>query len=164
MADELTTHMLTEKFFNLTMYFTLEMQQKAGSQLLYQGQGNVLMALGEQDGLTLKELTTKLQIAAPSTTEFVNKLVKKGLVSKTRSEKDKRKMIVRLTAAGRESLSEVDQADISEWQLLSESEQQQFAALMDQLIAGLASKYSDPTSKQQLANLKQHFIQRTQEN
>lgn len=73
-------------------------------------------------------------------------------------------MIVRLTAVGRESLSQVDQADISEWQLLSESEQQQFDALMDQLIAGLVSKYNDPTSKQQLANLKQHFIQHAQGN
>jgi DNA-binding MarR family transcriptional regulator len=160
MPDQLTEHSLTEKFFNLTMLFTLEMQQKDGSPLLYQGQGNILMVLGKEDGLTLKQLTDWLQIAAPSTTEFVNKLVKKGMVTKTRATKDKRKIVVHLTEKGRDSLGQVKQTDISEWRLLTPEQQVQFANLMDLMIAGLEAKYGDQVSKQQLTNLKQQFIKR----
>lgn len=160
MTDRLTQHELTEKFFDLTLLFELEMQQKTSAPLLYQGQGNILMALGEQDGQSQKALSQRLKISAPSTTEFVSKLVKKGLVKKQRSEKDKRVTLISLTDAGRKSLQTVDQADISAWQLLTESQQKQFGQLMDTLITKLTAQYSDPESKQQLAGLRRRFVSR----
>lgn len=160
MADEITTHHLTEKFFDLTMLFNLEMQEKDGTPFLYQGQGNILMALGKQDGLSQRQLAEQLDISAPSVTEFVNKLVKKGLVTKTRSAKDKRVFLIHLTAAGRQSQQQVTGADIAEWDLLTPQQQTEFAKMLDILISGVQSKYNDDASKQALASLRRHFLAR----
>lgn len=160
MSNQITEHHLTEKFFNLTMLFELEMQQKDGSPFLYQGQGNILMALGKEDGLSQKQLAERLGISAPSVTEFVNKLVSKGLVTKTRSTTDKRIFKINLTAAGRQTQSQVTNADISEWDLLTPDQQQVFGHLLDLLITGLQEKYDDDASKKALASLQRQFISR----
>lgn len=84
MRDHLTQHQLTEKFYELTMLFELEARQANQPALARQGQGNILLALGQEDHLPQKELVNRLQISAPSTTEFVNKLISKGLVTKSK--------------------------------------------------------------------------------
>jgi len=76
---------------------------KGEHQSLFQGQGKILLALSQNDGLSQKELATRLDLTAQSTAEFVNKLVKKHLVTKEKSTTDRRKTIIRLTDAGRKS-------------------------------------------------------------
>ncbi|MFC6275336.1 MarR family winged helix-turn-helix transcriptional regulator [Levilactobacillus tangyuanensis] len=71
--------------------------------LRFQGQGKILLALAQSDGLSQKELATRLNLAVQSTAEFVNKLVKKDLVTKEKSSADRRKTIIRLTDLGRET-------------------------------------------------------------
>ncbi|AVK60351.1 transcriptional regulator [Lactobacillus sp. CBA3605] len=71
--------------------------------LRFQGQGKILLALSQTDGLSQKELATRLNLTAQSTAEFVNKLVKRALVTKEKSTTDRRKTIIHLTALGRET-------------------------------------------------------------
>ncbi|MGX6429621.1 MarR family winged helix-turn-helix transcriptional regulator [Levilactobacillus yonginensis] len=71
--------------------------------LRFQGQGKILLTLAQADGLSQKELATRLNLTVQSTAEFVNKLVKKQLVTKEKSTTDRRKTIIRLTDLGRET-------------------------------------------------------------
>ena len=50
--------------------------------------------------LTVTEIASLLQIAVPSATVAVNKLVKKGYITKEKSHEDGRAVIVRLTREG----------------------------------------------------------------
>ncbi len=56
---------------------------------------------GEESGRTVGEIAEGLGVTVPTVTVCVNKLVKKGYVTKTKSEKDARVAIVELTAEGR---------------------------------------------------------------
>ncbi|AEV95911.1 MarR family winged helix-turn-helix transcriptional regulator [Pediococcus claussenii] len=160
MNQHLSQHKLTEKFFSLSMLFNLEMMGKGDVPMLYQGQGNILMALGEQDGLSQKQLADKLSISSPSVNEFVNKLVKKQMVKKVHSKKDRRVVQIFLTDQGRLSLKQVEKEDLSGWSFLSAEQQTEFGELLDVLLKGLTDRYSDPKSKQQLASLRQQFLKR----
>ena len=55
---------------------------------------------GEDQRRTVGELAEALGVTVPTVTVCINKLVKKGYVTKTRSEKDARIAIIELTPAG----------------------------------------------------------------
>jgi DNA-binding MarR family transcriptional regulator len=59
------------------------------------------IAGGEDQRRTVGEIADALGVTVPTVTVCVNKLVKKGYVTKTRSEKDARIAIIELTAQGR---------------------------------------------------------------
>ncbi len=56
---------------------------------------------GEECRRTVGEIAEALGVTVPTVTVCVNKLVKKGYVTKTRSEKDARIAIIELTAEGK---------------------------------------------------------------
>ena len=56
---------------------------------------------GEDGRRTVGEIAEALDVTVPTVTVCVNKLVKKGYVTKTRSEKDARVAIIELTREGR---------------------------------------------------------------
>ena len=56
---------------------------------------------GQDSCRTVGEIAEALDVTVPTVTVCVNKLVKKGYVTKTRSEKDARVTIVELTREGR---------------------------------------------------------------
>lgn len=76
---------------------------KTKQPLRFQGQGKILLTLSQSDGLSQKDLATRLNLSVQSTAEFVNKLVKKGLVTKEKSETDRRKTVIRLTNLGEQT-------------------------------------------------------------
>lgn len=55
---------------------------------------------GEESRRTVGEIAEVLNVTVPTVTVCVNKLVRKGYVTKTRSEKDARVAIIELTPAG----------------------------------------------------------------
>jgi DNA-binding MarR family transcriptional regulator len=55
---------------------------------------------GEESRRTVGEIAEVLNVTVPTVTVCVNKLVRKGYVTKTRSEKDARVAIIELTSAG----------------------------------------------------------------
>ncbi len=56
---------------------------------------------GENSQRTVGEIAEALNVTVPTVTVCVNKLVKKGYVTKTKSERDARIAIIELTAEGR---------------------------------------------------------------
>lgn len=116
----------------------------------HRGQGRVLRALLEQDGIAQKELVEILDIRPSSVGELVDKLEQAGLVRRSQGEEDKRVSIVQLTEEGRAraegmhtgreallggmftGLSEEEQADLLRLLTkLNESLKQQFPTAPD---------------------------------
>ncbi|KRN01471.1 transcriptional regulator [Levilactobacillus senmaizukei DSM 21775 = NBRC 103853] len=100
--------------------------------LRFQGQGKILLALAQNNGLSQKELATRLNLAVQSTAEFVNKLVKKDLVTKEKSSTDRRKTIIRLTDLGRETAAETAKVP-AYLEGLSDTELDQLTAILTKI-------------------------------
>ncbi|WP_125580023.1 MarR family winged helix-turn-helix transcriptional regulator [Levilactobacillus cerevisiae] len=116
-------------------------------QSMFQGQGKILLALSQADGLSQKELAARLNLTAQSTAEFVNKLVKKDLVTKEKSTTDRRKTIIRLTDQGRETAT-AESAKVPEFlNVLSDEELDQLSAILTKLNESLYDEIAktDPT-------------------
>lgn len=64
---------------------------------------HLLEAVGDTkaEGIPLYELAQRMDLSPPSVTVAINKLSKKGFVAKSKSEKDKRSVIVVLTRMGK---------------------------------------------------------------
>ncbi|PKK39032.1 Organic hydroperoxide resistance transcriptional regulator [Clostridiaceae bacterium JG1575] len=60
----------------------------------------VMLVLWEQQKMDMKELGKRLMLDSRTLTPLLNRLVEKGLLTKERGEKDKRRLIVSLTEAG----------------------------------------------------------------
>lgn len=61
----------------------------------------VLRALWQEDGLTQVELANRLMVEKASLTAVLQSLATAGLISRARNARDKRKVNISLTAAGR---------------------------------------------------------------
>jgi DNA-binding MarR family transcriptional regulator len=61
---------------------------------------NVLNTIGDQPGCTMSAIAKNLSLSLSSITVIVEKLVKNGLVTRIRSEEDRRIVYGRLTTAG----------------------------------------------------------------
>lgn len=63
---------------------------------------HLLEAVGDSgDGITISEIADRVGITLPSVTAFVNKLEKKGYVTKIKCNEDGRRVLVSLTKQGR---------------------------------------------------------------
>ncbi|AKP68282.1 MarR family winged helix-turn-helix transcriptional regulator [Companilactobacillus ginsenosidimutans] len=110
------------------------------NQPLFKGQGKILLALSQEDGLSQKELASRLNLTAQSTAEFVGKLVKKGFVTKEKSKEDRRVSIIKLTESGRENASS-QTAEIPEYiQNLSDEELDQLISIFTKINNDLYEK------------------------
>lgn len=68
----------------------------------------VLTALGEDDGLTVGAIATRLGLDSSTVTPPIKRMEQAGLVTRRRAEADERQVQVFLTAAGRYTLRESD--------------------------------------------------------
>jgi DNA-binding MarR family transcriptional regulator len=62
----------------------------------------VLLVLWERDGITVSELGERLSLDSVTLTPLLKRLETAGLVSRLRDTQDERRVLVRLSAAGRE--------------------------------------------------------------
>ncbi|MCB8837069.1 MarR family winged helix-turn-helix transcriptional regulator [Aurantimonas sp. VKM B-3413] len=67
---------------------------------LYPGQDAVLVAIGEEDGLSLRDLADRLAVRPPTVTKTVARLIGQGLVEKRSSPSDARQSHAFLTPDG----------------------------------------------------------------
>ena len=74
---------------------------------LYSGQDAVLLALGADDGLSLRDLADRLSVRPPTITKTVARLATQGLVEKRSSESDARQSHAFLTDKGTALVDEV---------------------------------------------------------
>ena len=61
----------------------------------------VMMALWEEDGLSVKALGERLYLDSGTLTPLLKKLEQRGLITRTRSREDERIVLLRLTEQGR---------------------------------------------------------------
>lgn len=64
---------------------------------LSMAQVQMVMAVRESDAMTISYLAEKLKVSPPSASNMVDRLVEKGVLLRERSEKDRRKVVVRLS-------------------------------------------------------------------
>lgn len=108
------------------------------------GQGRVLAMLKIQPEISSKDLAYLLGIRQQSLNELLNKLEKKGYVTRVPSETDRRVMLVRLTEQGKQAQDENSGADDAGlFDCLSPEERDQFNAYLDRMIAAFEQKCGD---------------------
>ena len=84
---------------------------------LYPGQEILLMHLWDKDGQTQSALIGLMGIDPSTVTKMVQRLEAEGHISRTPSETDRRAIIVKLTASGRNLKSKVEKM----WTMLNEA-------------------------------------------
>ncbi len=67
---------------------------------VYPGQDAVLLAIGEEDGISLRDLAERLSVRPPTITKTVTRLAAQGLVEKRLSNSDGRQNHAHLTERG----------------------------------------------------------------
>lgn len=111
--------------------------------LMFQGQGKILLTLSHEDGLSQKELSTRLNLTPQSTAEFIGKLSRKNFISKERSEVDKRVYIVKLTDEGREEVQKMAGSAPEFLNVLNDEETKQFTHILGKLAGALRDEIED---------------------
>jgi DNA-binding MarR family transcriptional regulator len=91
-----------------------------------------------KDGLPMSEISDGLVTRASDTTRLVDRLVEAGLVSRSQSNEDRRKILINITKKGRtvfERVSpEIKLAHREQFSQLSESEMKQLIKLLNKVI------------------------------
>ncbi|MDD7739404.1 MAG: MarR family transcriptional regulator [Fusicatenibacter sp.] len=115
------------------------------------GQRRILMVLWDsekkQKKMLQQELMEKLGIRAGSLSEIIGKMEENGLVYRTRSKEDRRKICISITEKGCSELEKANQAIKRQEQILflslSGEEQQTMCQLLEKLLEGWEKQF-DP--------------------
>lgn len=109
------------------------------------GQGRILRTLCQRGEMPQKELQDLLGIQAGSMSEIAAKLENKGLITRVRSEKDRRKMSLSITERGRVWVAQTNEEHILRrraelFSALSPEERDTLELLLDKLSADWAQR------------------------
>lgn len=85
----------------------LENRKMAAATGLTSSQALVLRQIGSAQGMTPSAVAAALRFGQATITNIVDKLVAAGLVTRTRSDNDKRQILVQVTKEGRQRLSDL---------------------------------------------------------
>ena len=97
-----------------------------------------VLGLLAQGGMTQREIQEKLQIQPGSVSELTGKLELKGFVTRSRDEKDRRRVVLTLTLAGqRAAETAAGRKDVAvRYDGLTGAEQAQLETLLEKVIEG----------------------------
>lgn len=105
----------------------------------YPGQGRLLTLLLRDGSMTQRELQDRMDIRSASLSELLEKMEQSGLISRERSDEDRRTVDIALTDAGLNAAHEAqrERAETAHqlFCVLSEAEQAQLAGLLEKLLA-----------------------------
>jgi len=104
------------------------------------GQGRVLSLLKMQPEITQKNLSYLLDMRPQSLGELLGKLEKKGFITRTPSEDDRRIMIIRLTQEGEKAAENPENKSDDFFGILNSEEKEQFNEYLERLIENLEEK------------------------
>lgn len=116
------------------------------------GQGRILSILKMQPEISQKDLSYLLEMRPQSLGELLSKLEKKGYISRTPSETDRRIMNIKLTEEGAVATesSESSEQEFSFdkiFECLKDEEQQNLSSYLDRIINTLESQVDDEQSE-----------------
>lgn len=129
----------TDVLFRRAMHMVIGQNMQPGEERRHgHGHGKILHALDMCDGMSQKELAARLEIRPQSLTEALLRLEQEGLISRTRSERDKREQFVSITPAGRERAQRVYEVRRQAMDLLfsglEDEEKEQLNALLEKIV------------------------------
>lgn len=114
-------------------------------------QGLILKYLLDENEMTQKELTQRLEITSSSCGELITKLEQGGYLKKQQDPNDKRTFTVMLTEKGRELARQYKDTvvvELEEWASdLTQKEKEQLFFLLGKLSKGLESRIEQEFSK-----------------
>lgn len=119
------------------------LMRQAGHYLFHRARGNeahgqerILRILSKAGGMSQKELQCMLGIQPGSVSEILNKMEEKGLIARTRSSEDARRVDLVLTDQGKEKAAAAEKDDTEElFGVLTAEEQQLLKRLMTKLVS-----------------------------
>lgn len=104
-------------------------------------QGAILLNCARHEGNTAAKLADLNGLDVSTITRMVDRLEKKGLVTRTRSRKDRRQVVLRLTPKGRAVLREAipvaRRIALESWRGVTESEKKSFRSLISKILTNL---------------------------
>ena len=102
------------------------------------GQQFILTALYREGDMTQKDLLARTKNASASLSEMVSKLEAKGLIERTRVDKDRRQTLLSLTKEGRKQAQEAQESiesfEAQALSVLSDEEKNVFCGYLDRLV------------------------------
>lgn len=128
----------------------LETMEKCGHFLHHRrggkrGQGRILHILLQEGDLTQKELQERFRIQSGSMSEIVMKLDNAGFIQKIKDVSDRRKIILKITEEGKQSVYKKQMHNLEQEQklfdALSEEEQRDLLKLLSKLFQSWESTY-----------------------
>ncbi|MBQ3864680.1 MAG: winged helix-turn-helix transcriptional regulator [Clostridia bacterium] len=100
----------------------------------FSGQERVLRILAEEEETPQFVLLERMHIQPGSLSELIGKLEQKGLVEKIRDTEDKRRITLRLTPQGKETVNAQPEQEDNPFAVLSEEEQEQLKTLLKKVL------------------------------
>ena len=106
------------------------------------GQGRLLTLLKAKPVTTQKELSFLLDMRQQSLSELLYKLEEKGFITREKSDKDGRVMMVKITEAGKQAAPDLDEIDPNEdvFDCLTDEEKSEFEACIVKVSKSLEQK------------------------
>jgi DNA-binding MarR family transcriptional regulator len=107
----------------------------------------MLKELSTHDGVSVGQLTRAIHLSQATVTGILDRLAKRGLVCRQRSEEDKRRVQVWLTDAGRQLLIDapplLQEEFTAEFSKLEDWEQTQILAALQRVVSMMEAKHLD---------------------
>lgn len=94
---------------SLTLIYHKWMRNELNGLKLYRGQPHLLFALNNEDGLTHGELSSRMDISAPTLTKMVQRMESNGLLARKQDADDMRISRVFMTEEGRRTFRLMDE-------------------------------------------------------
>lgn len=111
------------------------------------GPHRVFAVLAQRDGMTNAELSEALDVRPSSVTALVSRLEQQGLVYRESSPTDKRVVLIRLTAQGKERVAERHDEDTKMMDIalgsFSDAEREQLSTLLGKVADNLDTEYPE---------------------
>jgi len=110
----------------------------------------VLRELSAHDGTAVGQVTRAIHLSQATVTGILDRLAKRGLVRRQRSEEDKRRVHVWLTAEGRQLLVDapplLQEEFIDEFTKLDDWKQTQILSALQRVVSMMEAKHIDATA------------------
>lgn len=132
---------ITNNFMNfndlLTAFLKENMLKGQAFSIVNRGQGKILSILQETPHLSQKDLVSRLEMRPQSASEMIQKLEKKGLIERYKSQEDQRVMMISLTKAGQVAINQNGDFQPVFLSKLTLEEKQQFNHILEKLLADI---------------------------
>ncbi len=111
-----TGRMIQENVLRIQACCLAEEGRKAGFDELSMAQLHAVKTTRREGEVTITRLAELLGVSAPSASTMVDRLVEKGILSRERSEEDRRKVVVRVSPDAVKDLEKVETAILKKFE------------------------------------------------